>query len=182
MINLSELARKNPDYPLWWKIKYFVVPDIYFAENIRDLKENAHKIKIPWHKKSTMGRNLDHILIQMINLGLKTNCICSDGGKVSPPWFVIHDSTGQEVAYWQEDEHDDILGTPHTYQLAKEKQGLKDDDWTYEIYLRYFLKGNLSTILQVNKYKFSNPKKDSLLEKIKNYLPNSDLIPQPAQL
>jgi len=170
MINLSETARENPNYPLLYKIKYFRYPDVYLAESVKDFKENAPCIKLPLYKRC-FDRAFDHVLITLVNVGIERKFF---------NWFAIHDLTGKEIMFLENQDH--FLGTPYSYEKVKENQGLKEKDWVYDVAFRYFFKNDLPTIIQVNKYKFSNrkPEKDSVADMVKNFLPGYTPLPVPS--
>jgi len=67
----------------------------------------------------------------------------------------------------------------HSFEDAQKEQGLKEDDWVYDVFFQYFQKVDLPSIIEVNKYppqrKF---KKNSVREKMIELLPDLELIPQ----
>ena len=72
MLNLSQLARESPEYPLLGKIRSFRYPDIYLAENLADYQENAQSLEFPWYKRFPFPyKFMDRACIIFQNIGLK---------------------------------------------------------------------------------------------------------------
>ena len=178
MINLSQLARQSNEISLFEKIKSLRRLEIYLAENIRDYHENAPKLKFPWYKRDILFRMDydDRAYISIMNVKLET---LKEKGEIEiPNWFLIHDDTGKDVVYW--DSEGDLLPASHSFVEAQEEQCLRDGDWIYDILLRYLIKKDLPSIIEVRKYNFSRkkPEKDSLLDRVKDLLPVNKPLPQ----
>jgi len=62
------------------------------------------------------------------------------------------------------------------------EQGLKEDDWVYDVSVRYLIPSNLPNVVEVNRHKFSNkrPEKVSLAERIRSFFPKFEPEWQPA--
>jgi len=178
MLNLSHLARESPDYPLIKKIRSFRDPDIYLAENLADYKKNAPHLKFPWYKRFPFPDNfMDRAYIIFNNIGLKT---LSYHSNEIPDWFLLHDDSGRELVFWNGNH--DLFPTMDSFDNVRERQGLKDDDWVYDVFVRYLIHHDLPSIVEVNKYKPSNrkPEKDSLAERINHFFPEFKSDWQPS--
>ncbi len=174
MLNLSQIVRESPNYTLIQKVKNFRAPDVCIAENLADYQKNAPNLGFPWYKRSPLSSMFgDKAYIIFRDIGLKKLLL----EKVEVPnWFVLHDYSGQELVYW--DANNVLFPTCESFDEVHEKQGLKEDDWVYEVIVRYSQhstqkKLSLSSIIKVNKYNSSNknPKETSLIEKIRSFFP-----------
>jgi len=177
MLNLSQLARESPDYPLVGTIISFRNPDIYLAENLVDYHQNAPSLEFPWYKRFPLpDKSMDRAYIVFKNVGLKKLNLDPD----KPNWFVLHDDSGQELVYWNADHK--TFPTMASFDQVQAKQGLKDDDWVYEVCVRYLIHSNLSSVVQVSRHRFSNRKLErvSLTERIMSLFPEFEPQWQPA--
>jgi hypothetical protein len=172
MINLSQLARESPDYPLLRKIKSALKPDIYLADDVLDYQENAPKLEFPAYKRFPFASKfMDRAYIIINNVGIKKY---SYNQVTLPDWFIIHDDSAQEVAYWNA--NDKLFPTITSFEQLQESQGLKDDDYVSEVFLEFLIQNHMSSIVEVNKYiHYDNPKKEK-----RNYLSEiiNGLIPE----
>jgi len=183
MLNLSEEARKSPTHPFWRKINHFRDPDIYLAEDVKDFVDNGKNLPYPWYKKPVphiIFSYLKRAYIIFQNVGIRTveaELGIKDSGSNH---FLVHDDSGVVVMYWGFEGQLDV-GSRQSYEKAQDEQGLKKDDWVYDIFVRYIIKANLPTIVEVRKYRFSNPKpeKAKLLQRVREFLPTKLSIPQP---
>ncbi len=176
MLNLSQLARESPNVSFVRKIRSFRDPNIYLAENLADYQQNAPILDFPRYKRFlSQDKFMDRAYIIFQNVGLKK---LSHKRIEILNWFVLHDDSGQELVYWNADH--ELFPTLASFDEVQEKQGLKEDDWVYDVFIRYLIPSNLPSVVEVNKYKFSNrkPEKDSLAEIIKDKI--GELLPQPT--
>lgn len=167
MLNLSQLARESPNYPLMWKIRSFRDPNRYLAENLADYQQNALKLEFPWYKRFSFP-HMDRAYIIFQNIGLKK---LSHKGHEIPNWFALHDDSGQELVYWDTDH--ELFPALASFDEMQAEQGLKEDNWVYDVLVRYLIKHNLPSIVEVNRFNSSSrkPKKDSLAERIRSFFP-----------
>ena len=177
MINISEIIRQQPETSFFKKLRSLRDPDIYLAENIRDYRENAPNLEFPWYKRGVpfVKDSDERVYISIMDVGLsklKINNI-----KI-PDWFVIHDETYAEVVYWNINSN--LIPTLHSFEELQEKQGLKDGDYIYDILLRYLIKKDFPSIVEVRKYNFSNrkPEKESIMERVRSFFPSPEVIPE----
>ena len=187
MQNLSELGRASPDLSLWHKIRTFRDPDIYFVENMRDYIDNVRFIPFPWYKSPCPHKLFSYperAYIIISNIGIRTveQGLDIENTGYRSNYFVVHDDTGLRVMYWGKGEELDV-GSLQSFDTAADSQGLKDDDWVYDIFVRYIIKADLPTIIEVRKYKFSNrkPETKTLTERVKELLPQFIPDPLPAE-
>ncbi len=173
MINLSQYARQSPQTSISEKICLLKGSDIYLAENIADYKEHAPKIKLPLYQKIqywTQYKNRLHYDagIILMHIGIEMT--------VLPNIFRIHDSSGEDIMYWNKD--NEYFGAMHSYEEAR--QNLKDNNWAADILVRYLIESDLPTIIEMKRYKFSNkkPDKNTLAERIRELF--SDSVPVPC--
>jgi len=172
MINLSQFARESTEYSIWKKMRSLRRPDIYLAENIKDYRENAPNIDFPWYKKSSPHLDfMEEAYISILNVGI--NKLLLEGLEI-PDWFVIHDESGSDVVYWNKKNY--LTPALLSFEDAQENQGLRDGDHVYDIFLRYMIKKDFTSIVEVNKYKFSNKKRnrESAIERVKVFSPLLD--------
>ena len=175
MLNLSELGRASPDCSLWHKFRTFRDPDIYLVENMQDYIDNVRSIPFPWYKKPFPNILFSHERAYIIipNVGIRTiEQELNLDVDMESNFFVVHDDTGLRVMYWGGEE-ENYFNSIQSFETASETQGLKDDDWVYDIFVRYIIKADLPTIIEVRKYKFSNkkPETKTLAERIKEFIP-----------
>lgn len=178
MLNLSQLARESPEYPQLRKIRSIRDPDIYLAENLADYQENAQSLEFPWYKRFPFpDKFMDKAYIIFQNIGLKK---LDHEGMEIPNWFVLHDDSGQELIYWNANH--ELFPTTASFDEVQAEQGLKENDWVYDVFVRYLIPSNLPSVVEVNRYKFSNrkPEKDSLTERIGSLFPEFEPEWQPA--
>ena len=97
-----------------------------------------------------------------------------------PNWFVLHDDSGLELVYWNADH--ELFPTLASFDEVQGQQGLKEDDWVYDVFVRYLIPHNLASVVEVNKYKFSSrkPERDSLAERARDFFPGLEVEGQPA--
>ena len=176
MLNLSQLARESSNYPLLNKIQNIIDPDIYLAENIADYKENAPNFEFPWYKRFPLTEDRVYIIFQ--NIGIKT--LEDEERIIIPNWFVLHDDSGQELVYWNSDSK--LFPARASFEEIQETQGLKEEDWVYDVFIRYLIKSNFPSIAEVRKYNFSDkkPERDTLAERIKSFFPEFEPSLQPS--
>lgn len=177
MQNLSELDRASPDCSLWHKLRTFRDPDIYLVENMRDYSDNVPSIPFPWYKKPFPHKLFgyqERAYIIIPNVGIRTieKELNLDTDDIRSNFFVVHDDTDLRVMYWGGEE-ENYFNSIRSFDTASETQGLQEDDWVYDIFVRYIIKVDLPTIIEVRKYKFSDraPEKKSLAEKIREFVP-----------
>lgn len=177
MINISDIIRQQPETSFLRKIRSLRDPDIYFAENIRDYRENAPNLEFPWYKRDILFYSDcdDRAYISIMNVEL--NKLKINNFEI-PNWFIIHDETYTEVVYWNA--NSDLIPTLHSFEELQEKQGLKDGDYVYDIFLRYLIKKDFTSIVEVRKYNFSNkkPEKESIIERVRGFFPKGEIIPE----
>jgi hypothetical protein len=162
MINLSQLARESPNYPLFRKIKSVRNPDVYLADNVLDYQENAPRIVFPSYKRFPYtDKFMDRAHIILHNVGLKRYS-CNNNTLAN--WFIIHDDSSQEVAYWNAE--DELFPTRASFENLQDSQGLEANDWVYEVDIEYLIQNGMTSIVEVNKYA-SN---DSSKKEKRNYL------------
>ncbi|MBW2998480.1 hypothetical protein KY321_02980 [Candidatus Woesearchaeota archaeon] len=172
MINISEYTRNT----LFKKIRSLRDPYIYLAENVSDYQDNLEQITLPWYKRFSLDPKLlprAYILFQ--NIGLKKlNC----KGKEVPNWFILHDGTGKELFYWNKDHY--LFSSKCSFNDLKIEQGLKEDDWVYDILVRHYIRGDMASITEIRKFNSSSHKPDevSLQDRIKAFFPDLELEPQ----
>jgi len=178
MLNLSQIAKESSNYPVLRKIQNFKDPDVYLAENLADYHENAKLLEFPWYKRfppSSKFRDRAYIVFQ--NVGLKK---LVNGEMEIPNWFVLHDNSGLELVYWNADH--ELFPTLASFDEVQAEQGLKEDDWVYDVFVRYLIPNNLSSIVEVNRYRFSTkkPEKDFLAKRVRSFFPEFEPELQPA--
>lgn len=172
MLNLSQLERESQDYSLLRRIRSFRDPDIYLAEDLTDYQKNASELEFPGYKRFPFrDKFMDRAYIIFQNIGLKK--LIYEEMEV-PDWFILHDDSGQELIYWNENHQ--LFPTIASFDEMQAEQGLKDDDWVYDVFVRYLISSNLPSVVEVNRYRFSNRKseKDSLTDRIKSFFPEFD--------
>ena len=177
MINLSEIIRQQPETSFLRKLRSLRDPDIYLAENIRDYRENAPNLEFPWYKRSVpFVKDLDERVYISI-MDVRLNKLKINNFEI-PNYFVIHDETYAEVVYWNINSN--LIPTLHSFEELQEKQGLKDGDYIYDILLRYLIKKDFPSIVEVRKYNFSNrkPEKESIMERVRSFFPSPEVIPE----
>lgn len=176
MQNLSELGRASPDLSLWHKLRTFRDPDIYLVENMRDYTDNVQSIPFPWYKKPFPHKLFCYQEIAYIitpNVGIRTvEQELNLDVDLRSNYFVVHDNTGLRVMYWGSEE-ENYVNSIQSFNTASKTQGLQENDWVYDIFVRYIIKADLPTIIEVRKYKFSNrkPEVNTLTERIKEFVP-----------
>lgn len=176
MLNLSELDRASPDCSLWHKLRTFRDPDIYLVENMRDYTDNVQSIPFPWYKKPFPHKLFgyqERAYIIIHNVGIRTvEQELNLDVDLRTNYFVVHDNTDLRVMYWGGEE-ENYFNSIQSFDTASEVQGLKEDDWVYDIFVKYIIKADLPIIIEVRKYKFSNrkPETKTLTEKIKEFIP-----------
>lgn len=178
MLNLSQLARESPNYSIVRRIRSIRDPDIYLAENLADYQHNAQSLEFPWYKRFPFpDKFMDRAYIIFQNVGLKK--LNYEEIEI-PNWFILHDYSGQELIYWNAD--NESFPTVASFEEVQKQQGLKDDDWVYDVFVRYLIPSNLPSVVEVNRYKFSNrkPEIDSLAERIRSFFPEFEPEWQPA--
>lgn len=168
MINISEIIRQQPETSFLRKLRSLRGPDIYLAENIMDYRENAPNLEFPWYKRESIFYHADFMeraYISIMNVGL--NKLRINNIEI-PDLFVIHDETYTDIVYWSN-------SIPF-----EEVQGLKDGNYIYNILLRYLIKKNLPSIVEVRKYNFSNRKleKESIMERVRGFFPKGEIVPE----
>ncbi len=178
MLNLSQLTRESQEYPLLGRIRSIRYPDIYLAENLADYQEDAQSLEFPWYKRFPFPdkfRDRAYIIFQ--NIGLKK---LTHKEMEIYNWFVLHDESGQELVYWNANH--ELFPTLASFDEVQAEQGLKEDDWVYDVFIRYLIPSHLPSVVEVNRYKFSNKEheKDFLAERIKNFFPEFEPEWQPA--
>lgn len=166
MLNLSEIVKKDSSTPFINKINLYLLPDIYLSENMKDFQdEDFSKTRIPLYNKLTLN-NKAYIIFQDIGLD-----------KLKDNWFILHDSSGENLAYWG-DNKNLVYSSLTSFDEVKASQGLKEEDWVYEILAKYFISEDFLTIMKVDKYPYSRiNKKDSIFDKINNIIPKPVMQP-----
>lgn len=175
MINISELGRQSPRWSWWQKLDSLQTPDIYLAENVADYLEDAPHIRWPRHKQFFCSPSPRAYII-LHNVGLSVPEKLRE--LQDTHWFIMHDKTGRDLMYW--DPEHPLCAAEHSYEEAREEQGLTEDDWVYEVFFRYFINYGFRHIVEVKKSHFSRRRHatDSLRERIRDFLPDSELFPQ----
>ena len=155
MLNLSNIVKESSSIPFIKKVEFYFSPEFYFSENIKDFQEEDFS-ELPLYKKIIFNNKI-YIIFKDIGLDrLKDN------------WFMLHDSSGKELAYWGEKD-DLVYPTLASFDNVKLEQGLKEKDWVYEILAGYSISDNLLNIIKVDKYSFlKKSQKDLAFDKIKN--------------
>ncbi len=175
MINLSELERESNTLSPLKKLKsHLLVSDIYFAESIKDYKEACLNLSYPWYKKFPIFSDIANqacIIIQ--NIKLQTYESYTNIPYQNMNWFVIEDETDFDILYWNPKEI--ISPSINSYEELAQTQGLKENDFVYDIFFRKFLPDRCTHIIEVQKYnkKLIPNKKISLDERIKKFFPNN---------
>lgn len=177
MLNLSELGRESPNCSLWHKLRTFRDPDIYLVENMRDYSDNVPLITFPWYKKPFPHKLFgyqERAYIIIPNVGIRTieKELNLDTDDIGSNFFVVHDNTDLKVMYWG-DEKENYVNSIQSFDTASEVQGLQEDDWVYDIFVRYIIKVDLPTIIEVRKHNLSNKKHvtKTLMERIREFFP-----------
>jgi len=180
MINLSQLARESPNYPLLKKFKSIFIPDTYLANNVLDYQENAPKLEFPAYKRFPItDKYMDRAYIIINNVGLKRYSLSDI---TLPNWFIVHDDSSEEVVYWNE--NDKLFPTKTSFEQLQKNEGLKDDDFVSEVFLEYLIHNSMSSIVDVNKYvnhdSFKKEKRNYLSKIINGLLPEFNTGLRPA--
>ena len=183
MLNLSELGRASPDCSLWHRVKTFRDPDIYLVENMKDYIDNVQSIPYPWYKKPFPDKLFDFARAYIIipNIGIRTIAKELDlDNDLDSKYFVVHDNTGLRVMYWGS-EDEPWVGSAQSFDKVSETQGLQEDDWVYDIFVKYMIRADLPIIVEVRKYNFRNrkPETKTITERIKEFLPQ--FLPNPLK-
>src|SRR3989344_6426559 len=150
MINLSEIKRQNQ--PPLRRLKSLLTPDYYSAEDIAEYKREAPKLQFPWYKRFDSPVEFMHrayIIIQSVGL---TKI------QTPPNWVVVHDSSGEELVYWN-DSHDLVpaLTSPDEF---------KEEDWAYEVCIRYIIPKEFASIAWADRSRPVRRVREEGLEKI----------------
>jgi len=177
MLNLSQLARESHNYSKLEIIQSSLYPDIYLAQNLVDYQSNSRELKFPWYKSIIPNMLEDRAYIIFQNVGLK---ILVHEQVKFPNWFILHDDSGEELIYWNANH--ELFPATNSFRKAQQQSGLKNDDWVYDVFVRYLISKDLPSIVDVRKYKFSDkqPEKDSLVKRIRNFFPEFRPELQPA--
>lgn len=96
MINLSECKRHSSRFSTWEKLLTIRDPDIYFAESVRDFRENRSHIRFPWWKtgQQTPGPRayvlLYNVTVERIPTDPRSYHLCDDEGGIITHWDPEH--------------------------------------------------------------------------------------------
>lgn len=179
MINLSQLARKLKLKEQLVRSMWFgyTGPEVFLAENLRDYLENSSHLHPPLYKRHpfTVGNYYGIVLIHNVGIdGVFLNDILVEDA------VNVHDSSGSKLILWTPP--GTLLPACYSYKEAREKLGLQIKDWVYGLSLRHLYERNWPFIFSVdnNKRKRTELKKQSLIDRLNDFLPDFEPIPKPA--
>ena len=159
MINLSQKARDNGT-SRWWQPHYWFDPEVYFAENVADLK--AHRLQLHWTLAARLLRSTHDTRVILYNVTVEKIPREKD-------LFAIHDETGSIIAIWSGKR--DYFRSAYTPELATTEWDLSGNDFVALLTLRHVLDGTSSIFQIINLEKWQRrPKRlshDSLAKRLR---------------
>ncbi len=178
MLNITEISRPKRGLS---GLLAMLDPDIYVAACVHDFLESIEQLPFPWYKDFPLGLvdPVPRAYVVFNNVGL-TRAVLSYP-EAEPNRFLIHDGTGDFSAVWP-DKNDFFGSEERSFERAHEEQGLTEDDWVSEVFLKCFLDPSAYLIAIVTKTRSPRREQETLAEKIARISRafNPQLTPDPA--
>lgn len=133
-------------------------PEVFLADNIADYKESVHNLNFPWYKS---GQHMERAYVLLHNIRID---VLRRNNKIVPDFFTISDGSGEDVMYWNP--VTEIGKAIHSFEQCREEQELEPGDWIYSLFIRYFLRGDFSTIIELNKEGTEGKEKEDYVEQV----------------
>lgn len=177
MINLSQFGRQSRELTVWQYFSSMRGIDIYQAENIRDIRENAPYLEFPWYKSFSHDHSCHRAAIIVNNVGIE---LVSDGD--AGRWFSVHDDTELMMMVWADGKK--TWWYPSiSFEQAQEEQGLKENDRVFELFILYLIYPRIPLIIDVKRTNFRTGKesKETILKRLRDYLAVPQIALNPSR-
>ncbi len=157
MRNLTVETLRSDQVTVANKLSSLFQPNIYQAEDLFDFTDNRKELTCGWWQRSTPFRlRQAYILIYNVSI-MVMNGQGRDEEADSPCWFKLQDHSDMLVVPWYHSLP--VIASRLSFTQAQKEQGLKENDFVYEVTLGYYLDNDLPYIIDVQKDEDDKPKK-----------------------
>jgi hypothetical protein len=138
MLNTSQYLLGALDIPLPSRFSLFLNPDLYFADSVRDFRDERLSLPFPIHKRrpwDLVGAR-SYVLLPSVFI-MPTSDLY---------FYMLYDSSGKEVVMWD----DQRKSLPSLVAVGHTKKGISiNAQQRYSVLFCYFHKEDLSLVVSV---------------------------------
>ena len=176
MVNISQANRWSGELTIWQWLRSMRGPDVYEADNIRDIKKNAPNLEYPQWKSFHSDVTAHRAAISVSNVNIE---LLEDGD--TGRWFKVYDETEAMTMVWADGErtyYEPII----SFEQATCEQGLNRNDRVSELFILYLINDRIPIIIDVEKTDSQSgwKRRKKVADQLKSGLTIPNLVPNPG--